>query len=229
MAEPDYACTTVTKRACRSPKAWLILLCVAAIGLTIDLGLKQWCFKNVASMPVVLDRQELLNNPYWRIPRHDPMVLLDGVLTLHLVENRGAVFGIGADQRIFFIAFTVAALLAAIFVFARSDTDRSLQVHIGIGMILAGGMGNLYDRVVFSVVRDFLHMFPGGKLPFEWHWPGGSTELFPWVFNLADVLLLIGMALLLIHINKRERLQKQTSDATTTSTISKSVEQNAQS
>ncbi|MCH8823471.1 MAG: signal peptidase II [Planctomycetes bacterium] len=218
MSEPDNAPPRPTKRAFRSPRAWLILMCVAVVGLSLDLGLKQWSFDNVASAPVVLDRQELLNNQYWRIPRHEPMVLLDGILTLHLVENRGAVFGIGADHRIFFIAFTVAALLAAVFVFARSTTHRSWLAHIGIGMILAGGMGNLYDRVAFGVVRDFLHMFPGGKLPFDWHWPGGSTELFPWVFNTADILLLVGMTLLLLHINKRERLQKQ----------SQAAEQNAQ-
>ena len=218
MSQPDKAPPALTKRAYRSPRAWLILLCVAAVGLSLDLGLKQWSFENVASAPVVLDRHELLNNPYWRIPRHEPMVILQGVLSLHLVENRGAVFGIGADQRIFFIAFTIAALLAAIFVFARSTTDQSFKAHIGIGMILAGGMGNLYDRVAFSVVRDFLHMLPGRKLPFDWNWPGGSTELFPWVFNTADILLLVGMTLLLLHINKRERLQKQ----------SQAAEQNAQ-
>ena len=132
MTEPDNTPPSVTKRAFRSPKAWLIMICIAVAGLFLDLGLKKWCFENVAPSPVVLDRQELLNNPYWRIPQHEPMVLLEGVLTLHLVENRGAVFGIGADQRIFFIAFTVAALLAAIFVFARSTNDRALQAHIGI-------------------------------------------------------------------------------------------------
>lgn len=213
MSEPDNAPTALTKRAYRSPRAWLILLCVAAVGLSLDLGLKQWCFDNVASAPVVLDRHELLNNPYWRIPRHEPMVLLESVLTLHLVENRGAVFGIGADQRVFFIAFTVAALLAAIFIFARSTNDRAWKAHLGIAMILAGGLGNLYDRVAFGVVRDFLHMLPGGRLPFNWHWPGGSNELFPWVFNTADILLLVGMTLLLLHINKRERLQKQSQTA----------------
>ncbi len=218
MSEPDNESPAVTKRAYRSLRAWLILLCVTAVGLSIDLGLKQWCFDNVASAPVVLDRHELLNNQYWRIPRHEPMVLLNGVLSLRLVENRGAVFGIGADQRIFFITFTVAALLAAIFIFARSTSDRAFKAHIGIGMILAGGMGNLYDRVAFSVVRDFLHLFPGGKMPFDWHWPGGSTDLFPWVFNPADVFLLVGMTLLLLHINKRERFKKQ----------SQLAEQNAQ-
>ena len=95
-------------------------------------------------------------------------------------------------------------------------------------MILAGGMGNLYDRIAFSVVRDFLHMFPGGKLPFDWHWPGGSTELFPWVFNVADLLLLVGMTLLLLHINKRERLQKQAQATATIPVTEEAVEQKAQ-
>jgi hypothetical protein len=40
-------------------------------------------------------------------------------------------------------------------------------------------------------------MTPRWELPFGLRWPGGSPELFPWVFNVADVLLLAGMAILL--------------------------------
>ena len=72
-------------------------------------------------------------------------------------------------------------------------------VHVGIALILAGGLGNLYDRIVFGAVRDFLHMTPGWDLPFNWNWPNSSTELFPWVFNIADVLLLAGMGILIIR------------------------------
>jgi signal peptidase II len=71
--------------------------------------------------------------------------------------------------------------------------------HIAIGLILAGGLGNLYDRMVFGAVRDFLHMLPGWELPNGWMWPGNTTsEVFPWVFNVADVLLLAGMALFVV-------------------------------
>ena len=41
--------------------------------------------------------------------------------------------------------------------------------------------------MTFGAVRDFLYMFPRRNLPFNLHWPGGSAEIFPWVFNVADM------------------------------------------
>ena len=48
-------------------------------------------------------------------------------------------------------------------------------------------------------------MLPNLNLPFSWRWPGGAPSVFPWVFNVADVLLLIGIGLLMIHINRIEK------------------------
>jgi lipoprotein signal peptidase len=67
-------------------------------------------------------------------------------------------------------------------------------------MILAGALGNLHDRIHFNAVRDLLWLFPGLTLPFGLHWPGGQSGLYPWIFNIADVALLVGVALLLIII-----------------------------
>ena len=200
---------TAAVSAYRSARAWLVLLTVLTVGLSVDLGLKRWSFENIANQPVVLDRQQLLNNPYWRIPRHEPVTVVPRVLELHLVENRGAVFGIGADQRIFFIVFTICALIAALVVFARWTTSRSRMAHVALGLILAGGIGNLYDRVLFSVVRDFVHLLPGWTLPFDWRWRGQSNEIFPWVFNVADVMLFAGMGLLMLHMNRRDRRRRE--------------------
>ena len=194
--------------AARSPMAWTRLLIVVVVGLALDLGLKHWSFANVAPEPVVLDRQDLLNDPSWRIPFHRPMPVVPGVIDLQLVDNRGAVFGIGADQRMFFIAFTVCALIGAMVIFARWTGKGSTMPHIAIGLVLAGGLGNLHDRIQFAVVRDCIHMFPGLRLPFGWRWPGGSAELFPWVFNVADVLLLVGMIMLMVHLDTLEKHRK---------------------
>ena len=46
-------------------------------------------------------------------------------------------------------------------------------------------------------------------VPFQWTWPGtNNPELMPWVFNLADVMLLTGMLLLLIHLRRRDRRRR---------------------
>ena len=105
------------RRAYRSPTAWLTLLCLFAVGLSADLYSKAWSFRTVAGQPVVLDRNELLANPDhnpvdWRQPGRP--LLPWGLLRLKLVLNPGAVFGIGAHQRWFFIVFTIAALAAGL-------------------------------------------------------------------------------------------------------------------
>ena len=97
---------------------------------------------------------------------------------------------------------------AVVAVFGWWTQARSHLAHVAIGLILAGGLGNLYDRVVIGAVRDFLHMMPRWELPLGLAWPGGTTEVFPWVFNVADVLLLLGMTLLLIHVHFVDRKQE---------------------
>jgi signal peptidase II len=190
------------QRAWRSPAAWVVFLTVVSVGLTLDLLTKSIAFENVAPVPVSPGASDLA------IPNYEPIPLIPRLLNLHLVQNHGAVFGIGPNQRTFFVVFTVAALLAAVLVFARWTMRRAWFAHAAIGFILAGGLGNLYDRLRFAVVRDFLHMLPGWRLPFGLHWPGGSTEVFPWVFNAADVMLLTGMIMLMIHINRLERQRR---------------------
>jgi len=204
-------------RAYRSPRAWTIFLLVFLVCLAADLSSKYWTFANVADDPVQLDREQLLADPqYHPIPPHHGVPILPAkLLNLHLVINRGAVFGIGDGMRYFFIAFTLAALCVGVFIFGRYCTSRTYLAIVGLALILAGGAGNLYDRIVYGVVRDFLHMLPGRTLPFGWKWPqwfGGSAELFPWVFNLADVMLLTGMGMLLLHLHKLEQHRKHAAD-----------------
>lgn len=194
-----------------SPRAWALLLGILLIGLLVDIGTKYWAFVAVADQPVTLDRDALLADPTLNpIPQHDGVPILPAqLLQLKLVINRGAVFGIGADQRGFFIGFTLVALIVGLYIFGAFTSARSRLAHTGLALILAGGIGNLYDRVVYGVVRDFLHMLPGWRLPFGWSWPGNNPEIFPWVFNIADVMLLTGMVLLMIHINRVEQRRKR--------------------
>ena len=189
--------------------AWTLLIVVVALGLSLDLGSKQWAFERVANQPVQIDRAAVLADPgYSPIPPHGGIVALPGsLLDFRLVLNSGAVFGIGAHQRWFFISFSVIAVGVAMFLFGWRTEAKNRMLHIGIAMILAGALGNLWDRLLIGRVRDFLHMLPGWKLPFGLHWPGGSPEVWPWIFNIADVLLLAGMGLVMLDMWWRGRAE----------------------
>ena len=199
--------TAVTAPAWRSWRAWALLLVVVVLGLGADLWSKAWAFDTVADVPVVLNRTELVERPQANpIPWHQGrQVLPSGLLDFRLVLNQGAVFGLGAQQRGLLVAFSLAAIGVALGIFGWRTAATSRLAHVGIGLVLAGAMGNLWDRVFIGRVRDFLHLLPGWNLPFGLTWPGGSAEVWPWIFNLADVLLLVGLGLILLHMHRADR------------------------
>jgi len=196
-------------RAWRSPAAWLTLLLVFATALSLDLATKSWSFRTVAGRPIELTYEQA-SVPSYAPPRHEPVRALPfDLLDFSLVVNHGAVFGLGQNRRGVFVAFTIGAIAVALWVFGWWTSRSSRLAHVGIGLVLAGGIGNLYDRLAYGAVRDFLHMLPRWQLPFGLKWPGGNTEVFPWVFNLADVELLAGMGLLLIAVRASEKHAKR--------------------
>ena len=195
--------------AWRSPAAWATLLGTFALALAADLWSKEWAFRTVAGQPVVLRYEEVAGNTGYSIPWHPGQRVLEpNLLDLRLVLNHGAVFGIGQGRGAVFIAFTVLAVGTSLWVFGRHTSARSRVAHVGLALVLAGGIGNMVDRVSVGAVRDFLHMFPRRELPFGLHWPGGSNEWFPWVFNVADMELIAGMLILMLAIHLSERRAK---------------------
>lgn len=187
----------------RDPRSWAVLLATTSVGTVIDLWSKSLAFAKIADAPVVIQRADVIRvgppNLGSLIPPHHPVKVVDHVLDLTLVLNPGAVFGIGAGKRWFFVAFTAAAIVFAVALFAKWTTRRDRWTHFAIGLVLAGGLGNLYDRLVFACVRDFLHPLPGVNLPFGWSWPWGGREVWPYVSNIADAFLIIGIGVMIIH------------------------------
>ncbi len=211
MSSPEnqaaQAAVNTSPRSYRSPRAWFVLLAILAVGLSADLGSKSFAFRGLE-----------VNSDFAASPETAFEILPWGLLNNQLVVNQGAVFGLGADQRFFFIVFTIAALTVGLYVFGTMTRRSDTMAHVAIGLVLAGGIGNLYDRIAFAVVRDFLHMLPGRRLPYDWTWPGGSPEMFPWVFNVADMMLLCGMVLLMLHMSRMEKRQKALSASAVQST-----------
>ncbi|MEL7473240.1 MAG: signal peptidase II [Planctomycetota bacterium] len=179
--------------AWRSPQAWAVLLAATAVLLAADLITKHLAFERIAPTPVELDRALVMSadRPGELLPRHEPVVVVPHVLELTLVLNEGAVFGIGAGKRWFFVAFTFLALGFVLWIFARSTHARERVAHLGAAMLIAGGLGNMYDRLRFACVRDFLHPLPTAKI--------GDWVVWPYVSNIADLWVLIGIVILLIH------------------------------
>jgi lipoprotein signal peptidase len=99
--------------------------------------------------------------------------------------NHGALFGLGGEYvglaNAVFATVSIVAALAIAYWSTRPATARDGWLCAALGLILAGTLGNLYDRIVFGGVRDFLY--------FYWiEWP---------VFNIADCCLVCGAFLLL--------------------------------
>jgi len=205
-----------TLKSCRS---WVWLLGTIVFGVATDLVSKSLAFARVADTPVIINRSEVLTEPNLGnlIPYHESVVAIPRILDFTLVLNPGAVFGIGAGQRWFFVVFTLIAMIVAVVLFIKWTKPRDWIAHAGFGLIIAGGIGNLYDRIVFGCVRDFIHPLPDIKLPFGISWPnGGSSDIWPYVSNIADLYLLIGIGLLLIYTWKQpvEPSADQTQDST---------------
>lgn len=188
-------------RAWRCRRAWVVLLAFAALGLLTDLWTKHEAFARIAGAPVVLRREQVLQvaNPSALIPPHAPVQVAPRLLELTLVANPGAVFGVGAGKRLVFVGFTFIALGFGLVLFARWTHARDWLAHAGVGLLIAGGIGNLYDRIVYGCVRDFLHPLPGVLLPNGWSLPWGGREVWPYVSNVADLWLIVAIAVLLIR------------------------------
>lgn len=196
----------VSPPARSSRSAWVVMLVSLVVGLVSDLATKHWAFERVAGMPVLVDRDAVLELMRQEprsigrlIPPHDPVVVVPGGLELTLVLNPGAVFGMGPGQRWFFKAFTLVAIgfsLSMFWAWMRRG-DRAAQA--AIGLLVAGGLGNLYDRWVYGCVRDFLQPLPGWRWPSGWQ-PFGTREIWPYVSNVADAWLIVGIAVLFVYL-----------------------------
>ena len=178
-------------RAGQYPPAIALFLGVALAVLAGDLLLKYVAFHQVAGQPVVMhdDPRQTV------IPPHEPVRVIPGVLNLHLTTNTGAVFGLGRGYRWAFIVVSVIAAGVILYLFWRSSS-RAWLLHLALALILAGALGNLYDRIRYAAVRDMLHLFP-------------EAGLWPWIFNLADAALMLGVGLMLVISFSQERRKRK--------------------
>ncbi|MCO4798973.1 MAG: signal peptidase II [Colwelliaceae bacterium] len=112
-------------------------------------------------------------------------------------QNHGAAFSFLADQggwqRWFFTA--IAAIASVVFLIWLKRTPNNQPIlAASLACMLSGALGNLIDRALFGYVIDFLDLYAYG-----YHWP---------TFNIADSIIFIGAALMIIDSFKQEKENK---------------------
>lgn len=108
---------------------------------------------------------------------------IQGLLRFSYVENRGAAFGMLENDRWVFLVLstlTIVCLIAFMFV----SKPQSKLERIGLAMILAGGIGNMIDRVILGYVIDFIDFY----------------TIWNYVFNIADSFICIGVGLIILYV-----------------------------
>ncbi len=208
---------------------------VAIVGLAFDLWSKDWAFRNVTA---------------------EGRTVIPKILSFELSLNSGALFGLGRGMSPLFVAASVLALLFVVYLFSQSSRDR-WSLHVALGLILGGALGNLYDRsaahadVVFGppaggfwqrllgdhpmhtgiLVDETETAWIFGRFPDEQE-PRGiakrdglrlvedmpvvrdfikidaslfGRDIWKWIFNVADVLLVMGVGLLLVNFRQERR------------------------
>jgi signal peptidase II len=161
-------------------------LLIALVIVVADQALKAWIL-SVVNLPQIGTRP------------------LFGPFALTMVWNQGVSFGfLRADHDIvrwLLACFSIGvAILLAVWV---RKADRPLFAT-AVGLVMGGAIGNVIDRIRFGAVADFIDVRPL------------TAGLFPWIFNLADSAISIGICLLLLDMLRqdgRERAAKAAGDA----------------
>jgi signal peptidase II len=137
-------------------------------------------FLGLAALVVIVDQvTKRLAEDRLRGQRSVPLV--DDVLRLTYVENRGAAFGLLQDQTTFFV-FVGILVIGVIAASYRYLPRSGFLLHLALGLQLGGAIGNLIDRIRQGYVVDFVDF-------------GYRSNWWP-VFNAADSAIVVGVALL---------------------------------
>lgn len=163
-------------------KKWTRIFLVLGI-IVANIGLDQWT--------KVWARNTLQFRPmesYW-----------NDFFRLIYVENKGAFLSLGSDlsdwTRILVLHFFPAILLAALTLYAMLSKALNKWQIVGMSFIIGGGISNVYDRIVYSAVTDFMNM--------------GLFGVRTGIFNFADVSIMVGLAIMLPFAFQKEEPKKE--------------------
>ena len=153
---------------------------------------KNLAFFSTAGLVLILDQATKYLAARFLDPLR-PLTLIEGLLNLSYLRNRGAAFGLLADMdaslRIpIFLGVTVVAFFL-LWRYFRRIPKGEVYLPATVALIFAGAVGNLMDRIRSGEVIDFIDLHLR-----SYHWPA---------FNLADMSITAGAALLILHLIRK--------------------------
>ncbi|MCY6483730.1 signal peptidase II [Clostridium aestuarii] len=117
--------------------------------------------------------------------------VIKNFFTFQYLENKGAAFGIFQGKIILLALITLLVLVGMVYYLIKYKPSSKL-LKISFALIISGALGNLYDRVIYKYVVDFIML----------HYK--HLYYFP-TFNVADILVVFGTITLAIYILKEGR------------------------
>ena len=156
----------------------------------------------LAALTIVLDQA----SKFWilevfQLPARGS-VPVGGPLNLTMVWNQGVSFGLlRADHNLMRWALVLFAVGVSVVLAIWARKAARPLLGAALGLIMGGAVGNVVDRIRFGAVADFIDV---------------SALRFPWIFNIADAAINIGIALLLLDMirgEKRDTSARPTEDA----------------
>ena len=119
----------------------------------------------------------------------ETLIVIPKVFHLTFVLNPGAAFGLMAGRTWIFVVTALVVVGGVIYGQFRIPRSEVLM-RLSLGMIGGGALGNLYDRLVIGRVVDYL-----------------DFQIWPFVFNFADSMIVVGVGLLIFHLYQQDKAQ----------------------
>lgn len=115
--------------------------------------------------------------------------IIKNIFSIIYTNNTGAAFSILLGKRIFLIVVAVLIIGVLLYYIKRNKIEKKIDI-IALSFVIGGSLGNLIDRIVRGYVIDFISIKIG-------------NYNFP-IFNVADILIVIGVFLLLLSSRRRQ-------------------------
>ena len=109
---------------------------------------------------------------------------LSKYLNIYLIWNKGIAFGLfSLDEKIFYNYLTIFIFIIIVLILFWIIKSKGIQKY-ALSMISGGALGNLFDRILYRAVPDFIDLHIN-----NFHW---------FIFNIADIFITIGVFLMIL-------------------------------